>query len=96
MALAPDARGCHEDEARDSHAQQVVTREQGDIGEGALRRLWATGRFGGVVVEDEGEGVGGEEGRESGCDDGAETQDGGDQVATPERVVEWVCWYCCK
>ena len=96
MALAPDARGCYEDEARDSHAQQVVAGEKGDIGEGALRRLRSTGRFWRVVVEDEGEGVGGEEGRESGCDDGAETQDGGDQVATPERVVEWVCWYCCK
>ena len=95
MALAPDTRGRYEDEACDSHAQQVVAGEKGDIGERALRRLRSTGRFGGVVVEDEGEGVGGEEGRESGCDDGAETEDGGDQVATPEREVEWVCWYCC-
>jgi len=97
MALAPDSRGCYEDEARNSHAQQVVTREQGDIGEGALRRLWCAGRCGRVVVEDEREGVRGEEGREGGCDDGAEAEDGGDEVATPERVVERVCWFSrCK
>lgn len=46
MALAPDSRRCYEDEACDSHAQQVVAREQGDIGEGALRRLWSAGVFG--------------------------------------------------
>lgn len=50
MALAPDSRGCHEDEACDSHAQQVVAGEKGDIGEGALRRLRSAGRCGRVVV----------------------------------------------
>ena len=78
MALAPDTRRGYEDEACNSHAQQVVAGEKGDIGEGALRRLRPTGCLGGVVVEDEGECVRGEEWRESGCDDGAETEDGGD------------------
>lgn len=90
MALAPDSRGCYEDEARNSHAQQVVTREQGDIGEGALRRLWCAGRCGRVVVEDEREGVRGEEGGQGGCDDGAEAEDCGYEVAAPEGVVERV------
>ena len=46
MSLAPNPRGCYEDEACDSHAQQVVTREEGDIGEGALRRLRSARVFG--------------------------------------------------
>ena len=45
MALAPDTRRCYEYEAGDSHAQQVVARKEGDIGEGALRRYRCAGMF---------------------------------------------------
>ena len=50
MALAPYPRACYKDEPGDSHAQEVVTREEGDIGERALRRPWCAGRLGCVVV----------------------------------------------
>lgn len=77
VALAPDARRGHEQEAGDADAEQVVARQQGHVGEVALE------------FEGEGQGVGGEQRGEGRGDDGEEREDEEDDIALPEGPILW-------
>lgn len=80
MSLAPHPRARDEDEARKPDAEQVVARQQCDLGEAGLE------------PQGQDERVGCQQRRQGRGEDGEEAEDAGDDIAPPEGKVEGVEW----
>lgn len=78
MSLAPDATSGHKNKGREAHAEEIPSRQLGD-----LRKLLGE-------VERQRKCVGGEDGTERRCKDGRQGQDEGDEVSLPQGPVEGI------
>lgn len=76
MSFTPDSCARDKDKPRYADAQQVVSGEQGDVGEGLDK------------VDFQQDAVRGQQRRQGRCNDGEQAEDSRDEVATPERPVE--------
>jgi len=78
MSLAPDATRGHKNKGREAHAEEIPSRQLGD-----LRKLLGE-------VERQRKRVGGEDGTERRRKDGRQGQDEGDEVSLPQGPVEGI------
>lgn len=71
VSLSPDARRGHDKDACDAHAAQMISGQQGRIGERQ------------VIIVGDGDRISGEDGRHGRAEHGDEGENGEDEIAAP-------------